>query len=455
MIGLKKGVLKGVEKRGKAVFSSFGEKEGGAGCLRPASYGNCDCRGGVLRGGIGLKKYLDQNGNHMEINMTNGTVLYIFVAPLNKDGLLEDTTAIYAVGLDGYLYLRNENGWAWQRVLVGNYVTHSALRGENKEIYNFYSGDKSTYSSSDGQVFRNVINEKVHGGCVCNKRYVVLTKKGEIRYMGVLKPYSTDSENSDGAGVIYAPAGFGAPVGIKGYGENAYVFFERGIFKLTLSATGSEHTLQRIPYLGGTICMHAQATTSDGVIFLAREGVYYLRNDRVERICEYLPIGPCVPSKISNVGYCDDTVIFSYHQEKGNTSEVKRLVVYADGKDGYFAELNGPLGGSEYTCIQGKIYRYAKDYEGVEYKAVPFYTSEELDFGTARKKRLKYLTLKGEGSVSVVVKSGDFTRTYPLVFKDGVAKTRLFDSGKIFSLTFQLETGAVVESVEIDYLTEG
>lgn len=454
MIGLFKEGLKGKEEKKQAVFSSFGEKESKEGNLSPASYKNCDCQGGSLRGGIGLRKCLDENGGHLSMGMSvNSAVPHAFFVTLNEDGMQGNTQAVYLVGVDGYLYKRLDNGNPWQRVYVGNNVVHCAMKGENRVIYNFFCGDRLVYATVNGSDFKSITTVENVGACVCKKRCFILTKNGELLYTAALDPFEVDTTDPDGVGTIYLPVKYGKPTGVKEYEGKVYVFFEKGICRLSVSAKATENTIEEIGYHGGNICLRGQAAAREGIFFLASEGLYYLHNDRVEKACEHLPIGPCAVEGVCSVGYCDDLVIFSY-QKKGK-SEAKRLVVYGDGKDGYFTDSYGWLSGSEYTYVNGKFYTYAKDCVDIQRKQQPSFSSEQLSFGSAKRKHLKRLSLKGEGSVTVGVQCGERERKYPLVFQDGVASTRLLDKGKSFALHFYLDAGSLVSGVEVEYVTGG
>ena len=57
--------------------------------------------------------------------------------------------------------------------------------------------------------------------------------------------------------------------------------------------------------------------------------------------------------------------------------------------------------------------------------------------------------------MTVTVKSEGKERSYPLVFENGVAKTKLREKGKIFSFTFNVDEGSSVTSMDIEYVTEG
>ena len=450
MLGLFKNAVKGKEEKKRYVISSFGE-ETGAGVLTPASYKNCDCRGGILRGGIGLKKCLDENGEHLEMGMNvNSSVPRAFFVTINSDGVQVNTKAVYLVGVDGCLYMRLDNGNPWKRVHVGTNVEHSAMKSEDRIIYNFFCGDTSVYGTTNGSTMTSIVSVDNAGACVCKKRYFILTRNGELLYTSALNPYEEYSDDPDGAGAIYLPVKYGAPVGVKEFKGKVYIFFEKGICKLTVASAVAESVLEEVGYHGGTICLRAQAVTSKGILFLASEGAYYLRNDRVERVCEHLPIGPCATDSNCGVGYCDELVIFSYQKEGGAQ---KRLVLYDDGKSGYFTEEYGSLSGNEYTYLNGKFYLFAKDNEEIIRKQQPSFSSKEIALESPKNKRLKRLLLKGEGSVTVGVQSGERERKYSLVFHNGVARTRLLDRGKEFILHFYLDAGSFVSGAEIEYVT--
>ena len=454
MLGLWKEILKGKEEKGQAVFSSFGGKEAKDGALLPASYRNCDCRGGILRAGVGLKKYLGENGEHLAMTMdVNSAVRHTFFVTLNADGAQVNTQAVYLVGVDGYLYQRQEDGSSSQKVYLGNNVSQFAMKGENKVIYNFFCGENSVYVTVNGSDFKMISTIDNVGACICKKRCLILSKNGDLLYTSPLNPLEASGNDPDGVGTIYLPVKYGAPVGIKEYKGKVYLFFERGICKLSVSAKATENTLEEVGYHGGNICLRGQAVTSKGILFLASEGAYYLRNDHVERVCEHLPIGPCAAGMRCGVGYCDDLVIFSYFRERAGGTEAKRIVLYADGKDGYFTESYGALSGNAYTYVSGKFYTFSKDGEGILRNQQAYFLSEELFPAETKRKRLKRLILKGEGSVTVGVQCGVSERKYPLVFQGGVVKMRLLDRGKAFALRFYLGEGAFVSGVEIEYLT--
>ena len=456
MIGRMKAPLKRKEKKKTVRFSSFGEKSAGEGNLFPSVYVNCDCREGVLRGGIGLQKCLDENGGEWGVALSNNTsAKNVFFATQMVRGERKTPPDLYVVGLDGYLYVRDSStGAGVKKALLGEGATHCVLKDESRNAHHLFSAEKGVYGTIDGETFTHISPSECISACLYGGRYLLLHKRGDLHYTAPFAPYDGVSSDYDGAGNIYLPAECGEPVGMLKYGDEVYIFFERGIYKLTVSAFARENTLQKIPYQGGDICVRGQAVTNDGILFLASDGLYYLRNGCVQKICEYLNVTPCEPKESCNVGYCDDLVLFTYRQKTESGEEVKRLAVYADGKDGYFTEAYGTLGGNQYTYLSGAVYSYVKDTEGIQRQQTPCFTSQALDFGTEKRKRLKSIRLTGEGNVGICVRSGEREHRYLFACKEGGASVRAVDIGKAFTFELYLDVGAAVRSLEVQYITE-
>jgi hypothetical protein len=340
-------------------------------------------------------------------------------------------------------------------MFLGPSVDHCALNTEDRKIYNLFSGTADVVSTMDGTSFSSKLWDGVRGACVLGKRYIVVRYNGEIRYSAVFSPFAQSSTDPDGSGIIYLPTGYGEVVGMKEYGGEAYIFCEKGIFRLTVAANASEFTLKNIPYKGGNICLRSMAISEKGIVFLASEGAYCVSGDSVKRICEYLDIGPCDVYALCATGYGNGFFMIDYTQktEKGATS--KRLVIDSDCEDAFFTDAYGALGENEYTLVTSQVHVFTKDEESIKRGQTPYFTSVPLDFGTKKSKRLKSIRLRGSGEVTVTVQCDGIARSYPLTFVDGEAQTRLIGRGKAVSLTFELNPWAVVEGVEIDYVVEG
>ncbi len=444
-------MMLGKTVRKRKEFLSFARKEG-KNVLRPAAYRNCDFRDGKLKGGLGIKALADSNGDPVSVKF-NGQLAGVYFALTNAGGE-EDFLMTYLVDTNGWLYRYNaDSGAAMRLICLGNGIKQSAFRGEDRSIYNLFSGDKSAVATKDGSYFSTVFSGSLLGGCVCGKRYFVLHSKGELFYSAPFVPHQKGSEDVDGEGTLYLPAGYGEVRGMAEYGGKVYIFLQRGIFKLTVSAKATDFTMEKIPYAGEEICLDSMAVMQKGVAFLALDGVYLVSERGAERLCEDLRSLPYADRERCFVGRADGMAIIEYTVKEEGEAVKKRIVVDGDGT-WYETERNGSLRGDECVVLNGDVYRYTTFGEDVQRKNEPYFTSEGLDFGTRKNKRLKTLRLRGKGTVKVQVKCGEKKRAYSLTCKGGGAQTRLLEKGEVFSFTLFPYEDAVVESMEIEYCEE-
>lgn len=453
MLGLKKRAIKGKKESKTASFHQFGIGKKGAGVLQVFDTLNCSCRDGKLRGGVGLKPYEDAYGNRTTILMLAGDFAGAHLAT-SKNGSTE-SKQVYIVGKDGYLYLRNPQSMQGiKKLFVGPSVDHLAMRMETGEIRNLFSGTADVAMTTDGTSFSNRLWDGMRGSCILKGRYILARYNGEIRYSAVFSPFEESSSDPDGSGTIYLPASYGEVVGMKEYGGEAYIFCEKGIFRLTVSAKASDFTLKNVPYKGGSICLRSMAISEKGIVFLASEGAYCVNGDFVKRICEHLPIGPCDHNQLCATAYGTGFFIIEYTQKKPAAAEKKRLVIDTDCEDAFFTDFYGTLGGNEYTLMSSLLCVFTKDETSVKRSQLPYYTSVPLDFGTRKTKRLKRLRLKGSGEVIVIMRCGAAAHSYVAIFQNGEAEIPLWNKGKTVMFTFQMKPWSYLEGMEVDYTVE-
>ncbi len=451
MLGLKKGAIKTSGGIKTASFHTFGIGKKGMGVLEAYDSLNCSCRDGKLRGGVGVKPYVDIYGNKISVIVTTSNAA-VYMATSNAG---TGSTQVFLLDKNGYLYLRNPaTTKAEKKIFLGPSVDYCALKTEQGAINNLFTGTADVVLTMDGSSFNSKLWSGMRGGCILGNRYVVARYNGEIRYSAVFAPFAQNTSDPDGSGKIYLPAGYGEVVGIKEYGGAAYIFCERGIFRLTVSAKASDFTLKNVPYKGGNICLRSMAVSEKGVVFLASEGAYCVNGNYVKRICRHLPIGPCDTYELCATGYGNGFFMIDYAQKTENGGVSKRIVIDADCEDGFFTDAYGALGENEYTLVVGQVSVFTKDETSIRRGKTPYYTSVSLDFGTRKNKRLKTLRLRGSGMLTVTVRCGKTERSYTLTFENGEAQARLIGKGKEVTLSFQLEPWAVVEGVEMDYSVE-
>lgn len=445
-------MMLGKTVRKRKEFLSFARAEG-SNVLRPVSYLNCDFRDGKLKGGLGIKPLVDSNGNPISVTF-NGQLAGVYFTWMNAGVGEEDSLMTYLVNADGYLYRYNaETGVAMRLIGLGNGVKQSAFRGEDRSIYNLFSGDSCAVATKDGAYFSTVASGNIRGSCVCGKRYFILHAKGELFYSAPFVPHLKGNEDADGEGTLYLPAGYGEVRGMAEYGGKVYIFLQRGIFKLTVSAKATDFTMEKIPYAGEKICLDSMAVTQKGVVFFALDGVYLVSERGVERLCEDLQSLPYADTERCFVGRADGMAVIEYAVKEEGEAVKKRIVIDGDGK-WYETECVGNFSGDDRIVLNGDVCRYTALGEDVQRQNEPYFTSEELDFGTRKNKRLKTLRLRGEGTIKVQVKCGEKKRMYLLTCKGRGAQTRLLEKGEVFSFTLFPCEDAVVESMEIEYCEE-
>ena len=453
MVGLRKKAVKASGGIKTLSYHAFGMGKTGVETLECYDSLNCSCKGGVLRGGVGVKPYKTITGEKVSVIVTVSNTTVYLANSTTESGI--DSIQIYLVGTDGYLYLRNPSTKrAEKKFFLGPSLSHCALKTEDKEIHNLFAGTADVAMTKDGTSFSSRLLDGSRGACILGKRYVLVRYNGEIHYSAVFSPFAKSSSDPDGSGTIYLPTGYGDVVGMQEYGGAAYIFCEKGIFRLTVSAQASAFTLKNIPYKGGNICLRSMAIAEKGVIFLASEGAYCVNGDSVKRICEYLPIGPCDARYLCSTGYGNGFILIDYKKKVSTGTEIKRVAIDADCEDAFFADEYGALGGNEYTLVMGQVGIFSKDEEQIRRGVNPYFTSKPLDLGTKKNKCLKALRLQGFGEIIVHVRCGDRERSYPLTFVDGQAQTRLMGKGRSVTLTFELKPWASVEGVEIDFTVE-
>ena len=455
MIGLAKSIFKGVSRKKTAVFDSFGEKDG-QGVFRSSSHRNCDFRDGTLKGGVGLALYLDKNGAPVSYSMQVEPKC-VYVVTINPGDGLGDEERYTFLGVDGYLYTLNPSlGTAIQvSAKLGEDVSHCVLKNEANAIQHLFSSTTGAYLTLEVAIFKQLSTQALRGGCVCGKRYFLALENGELHYCAPFNPQTENSADPNGTGVLYLPAECGAVIGLKEDGGAVYIFFERGIFRLEVSAKASDFVMKRVAYAGGALCQGSMAATGKGILFLASDGLYRVYGENTEKVCEHLHIGACDTRSLCKVGYCGELVLIEYQKKTAGGNEMVRVAIQADGRDGYFTEAFGLLCGNEYSAHDGWIYRYVEDAESTLRGSNPYFTSERLDFGTEKQKRMKKLLLKGKGRVRVGVCCDGRLREYTLELDGGAGGIRLTEKGKDFIFTLYPSIGAVVEGIEISYCTEG
>ncbi len=450
MLGLRKTEIKKRNRLRTLSFDGFTTEGEGKGLLAVEESRGCDCSEHTLRAGVALTEYTDLKGNVVEIDSFHLVDGVVFVAA--NDGLSEeDTEEIYAFAQNGYqCYLDLEAKLPVRQQKIGRRVVCASFRTPAREIYNIFASETQVYAAKKGEEFVKIYEGTLRGACIAGDRYFLALAQGKLVYSAPFEPLILDGSTEE-SGELLLPSGFGQVVALQEFGGDVYLFLERGIFRVEVSATARNFRCTSVAYKGGQICRNSAVNTGKGILFLALTGVYFFDGREVKEICSSLGVAPADPTLPCAYGRCEDLVLLEYHGGSIGWTSRMRLAVYEDGRYAYKTDVNGNLGGNELCFLSNRIRRFVKSKSGAEYHDAPYFRGKRLDFGSSKTKTLKRLRAKGRGEVVVSLRNGENEREYTLSFVDGEGSVPLLERGKDFQLSLYPTAGSEVESLSVDY----
>ncbi len=439
MVGANKSALAVKNGRQTRKFKSFSlrDKEG----LTATESKNCDCRDGRLRAGVGYEICYEY-GKPLVFDMEDIEDTEVLgVYPLR---FLDGSNALFFVSGDGQLYAAPSVNEVYG-VLVGEYPKCLSMRTGAGESYHIFVGSRGGFCTTDAIRFAELTDEPLYGACIAGHRLFLLYEDGRLEYSEAYAPTVFDGSAHAG-GALFPTVEAGKPIAVAGYGEYVYIFFERGIFRITVKAKANEFTIEPIFYDGGEIIPRSALSLGAGIFFLAEGGAYRIRGERVERLCAYLPV--CAKRGVSaEVGYCGNLALIDYEEESG---ERRRLVLYADGEEGFFTQSYGRLGGNDYL-YDGAMKRLARG-EGGVFPTQPYFQSGFELLGTTKRKTLKSLRFQGKGNLEVEVSTNGGSYRYALEMTEGERKIPVQIRGVAFSFRLIPSADCVVKRMDVEYV---
>lgn len=442
--------FQGKSNRKKVTFDGFSTANGGKGKLVATAYKNCDCRGGILRPGVGVKPYLTADGSRIYIAANN--VDNIFSVRFQANATEAQTENFMVVLSDGALCEVNATGRTEVRAQFGTPFSHQAVKTENGKIVNMFSCPQRAACAKNVTTYSDCATGEVLGCCIVGGRSFIGLGSRIIQYS---KPHAIDDFGvaTDGGGKLYLPDGDGEIISLQTDGECLYVFLEKAIFRVKVRADGMDFVMEEVTYAGGEICAHSMAIQDGGIVFLSVSGVYFLQGKKAEPICVDLSIRPVDAKYVCGVGYCEELVLIDYQAlDEDGYKVVYRVAISPREKAGFFCERNGTLGGNDLCVIAGVVYQFVKGAENTVYTHMPQFEAGRLDFGTRAKKYLKRLCIQGRGDVEVLVQGDGKSIRYFFELYNAMDDARLISSGKEFVLRIYPALGAEVRSLQIEYV---
>ncbi len=442
MLGYTKSVIKGKSVKGRITFDKFLLEDNGEKGLVAAQSVACDCRDGRMKRGVGYTVQRSANGSPITIDLGGQEVIGGYDIALDQNTFLP-----VFIGADGILYIRNDDGTGNPKgYYVGENPVYHYARSGDSNIMHFFAGSRGVYYTRNGNSFMRVANEPLCGSCLAGKRLFILLPSGTVRYTAACHPEEWSGKSQEG-GELYLSMEYGEPRGMAGFGDYAYVFMERGIYRITSKAKASEFVVEPIHYDGSRVIARSPLSMGAGVFFLTTNGLYRIQGERVEQICKNITVRPKEDCVATN-GYCGDTVLMEYLDE---SSTRKRLVAHTDGKGGYFVEPYGHLCGSDFYCVDGTLRRFTQDTKAGRFENHPYFQTGLENFGHDGLKQLKRLILRGKGRVIFWIAWRDMIYSYDLRFVDGVVEAKLHEKSDLFYFRIRPMEGSELKSMTIEY----
>ena len=394
---------------------------------------NCTCADGSIRGGIGYKRLLDENGNAMRtLAKNNLRAVYILESWLKDQGekkyyfLLADDGLLYEYSAEYDGYVGKASFGAGEKVGI---VAATACDGETKLLI---SGKGGTFVADAGTWYR--LEESTAGNgcgalCFYQNRIFVGETPCKILYSDPETPWDFTPTYDEG-GYVLLPMDKGKMVGAVAYGGSVYFFFERGITALKPDGLARNFKLSDVAYAGGEIFAGSMGVCGNYLFFLSENGICRFDGKRVENVGDFLHVYPERGGQVCDHANVGGYFVLRYRERDGIV--FRTVALRADGQDGYemseYAGLNEcdrlPLCAVDnYFCVLTQN----GDLPAGEKRA---FTSALVDFGdcvsgfslgfgrkggyVGKMKSLKTVTLYGGGCFTFEVYDGSSWHTWEI-----------------------------------------
>ncbi len=432
-------------------FCAVGSGENGSSALVATANKNCDFANRNLRGCVGLTRYKLKNET-VDIPLfpaEYGDAKDLFVFEFNYSGEKKDCVGVVMGNNRFYIY-DELTGTPGLKLIATGIDFKKAVRvfsqsGEEKLLlcYNdkIYTYDpiKSTKSLW--------IEQKVTDACFFNERLFICN--GNTLKYSAPADYKNFNDSIDEGGEIKIVSDRGDILQMVTIGETAYVFLERGIYKLSLGGAGRDFIVEDMFYKGGPIVANSVCVCLNKIAFLAEDGIFVLDGVRIERYAEGLAVKFLPKMDYCRAGYGFGRYFLTFQDEKS-----VRRTVFVDLKDkGNFGEIFAMHAlGNWYGKVLGTKNGYFSHLDengdlpaGEKY----FFECESTDFSVSGEKFLRSIQLCGRGECSLVVKgrNGEKKLNYSL---KGKQKRAVGLKGELFSLEIELSKGCVMEELTVD-----
>lgn len=441
---MQKEKIKNKTRKKTFVFDDFALFCGGKNSLIASESINCDCGGGVLSYGIGVKPYVLPNG---ALPQYTGTEILSAAHLLNRrdnDNNLPPKEKIFLAMQEGKLYSYDQNQGNLELVFETCTVSARAKWSRNTEktqLY-FFGRDRSVMQKDGNSEIIHIGARDLGLSRVCNDRVFASLGRQNVKYTsldGDFHDYSLEK-----SGTLYGAESDGELKGLAVIGKDLYVFFNKIIKRVRVEGSTLEFDIEKIPYVGKPIYYNTICECDDGIFFLAEDGVYRFDGKRAGQVCAHLGISPAADDMSCVGANTNGEYVLAYTDKNG----VKKMaVISADGKSGYFSTPMQALTENGHLALflsGGYICAFDKNSHCV---GDAYFRTRKLDFGTLGRKTLQRLHFFGKGVADVRLQGDGWERVQRVDLEKGVFVWEIWDKSTEFTLEIILEQGTQIQKI--------
>lgn len=392
---------------------------------------NCDVTGGSARVGVGVESLTLANGRG---------VIYDW-------SLSSPQTFLYCG--DHFAVLSEENKLYFYDLTTRKFLLHYDFGGKMKCVEaQDATGAYDLYFCGEAGLF---IYDKTNGvtrvsalaclpvGCVFQGR--IFTASNDAIVYGAPFSKGDFEESIDDGGKIVLPSETGEVVDMAATSEAVYVFCSYGIWKLTISGSARDFSLEKVGFTGvkilkGSACPVA-CSKGEKVFFFTQYGIQSLDKSGVKSICQNLTFPIKRTGQVCEHAYLDGKVVYNY---RAKDNSVRNVVIDVETEQGYHsftAEGLSDIRGQAVGVVDSIVYMIESG-RGLPIHRPAEMIAENCDFGVSGLKTLRKLRVFGEGQITLDVSVGGRSKTFDLSLENGVAEADVKLRGEHFRLCFTL-----------------
>ena len=264
----------------RRVKMQFVHSDGGTRrVLRMHEMKNCDLNDGVLQTLPEWEYMLDSNGNKFGCNIPNTLEVGSFKADMGGKAFENIYYLITKAG--SYLHhMADLNGFyavATNRIQVTPFFVKV---GDEPRVA-LCTRKGFLLEKMDGS-YETIIEEGTLAVGALYKHRIFLGMPGGVVKYSVPEGYEQFDPTADESGEMAFPHCGGEIIAIKPFKDALYIFFKSGIVRLEASGEPSGFYAERLDYTGGDIFSRTICVCQHAVYFLARNGMYRLREKKAE-----------------------------------------------------------------------------------------------------------------------------------------------------------------------------